>query len=87
MWYVGSKNRLSKELVPIIQSYINKDTKMYIEPFVGGANMIEKIQCNKRIGIDIHKQLIELLKYARDYYELIPEAILEDTYKEVKNNK
>ena len=63
MWYVGSKNRLSKELVPIIQNYINKDTKMYIEPFVGGANMIDKIQCNKRIGCDIHKQLIELLKY------------------------
>ena len=87
MWYVGSKNRLSKELVPIIQSYINKDTKMYIEPFVGGANMIDKIQCDKKIGSDLHKQLIELLKYARDYYELIPERILEDTYKEVKDNK
>ena len=87
MWYVGSKNRLSKELVPIIQSYINKDTKMYIEPFVGGANMIDKIQCNKKIGSDLHKQLIELLKYARDYSELIPEVILEETYKEVKDNK
>ena len=87
MWYVGSKNRLSKELVPIIQSYINKDTKMYIEPFAGGANMIDKIQCNKIIGCDIHKQLIELLKYARDYSELIPKVILEETYKEVKDNK
>ena len=87
MWYVGSKNRLSKELVPIIQSYINKDTKMYIEPFVGGANMIDKIQCDKKIGSDLHKQLIELLKYARDYSELIPEVILEDAYKEVKDNK
>ena len=87
MWYVGSKNRLSKELVPIIQSYINKDTKMYIEPFVGGANMIDKIQCNKKIGCDLHKQLIELLKYARDYSELIPEVILEETYNDVKDNK
>ena len=60
---------------------------MYIEPFVGGANMIDKIQCNKKIGSDLHKQLIELLKYARDYSELIPEVILEDTYKEVKDNK
>ena len=87
MWYVASNNRLRKELVPIIQSYINKDTKMYIEPFVGGANMIDKIQCNKKIGSDLHKQLIELLKYARDYSELIPEVILEETYKEVKDNK
>lgn len=37
MRYVGSKNRLSKELAPIIQSYITEDTVAYIEPFVGGA--------------------------------------------------
>jgi len=30
MRYVGSKNRLSKDLVPIIQSYINEDTKGYL---------------------------------------------------------
>ena len=36
MKYVGSKNRIAKDLVPIIQSYINKDTKGYLEPFVGG---------------------------------------------------
>ena len=87
MKYIGNKNRLSKELTPIIQSYINKNTKMYIEPFVGGANMIDKIQCNKRIGCDIHKQLIELLKYARDYSDLLPLHISEEEYKQVKNNK
>ena len=36
MKYVGSKNRLAKDLVPIIQSYITSDTKGYLEPFVGG---------------------------------------------------
>jgi len=87
MWYVGSKNKLSKELVPIIQSYIKINTKGYIEPFVGGANMIDKIQCSNKIGCDIHKQLIELLQYTRDYYELIPNMISEDIYNEVKNNK
>ena len=46
MKYVGSKNRLAKELTPIIQSYITDDTKGYLEPFVGGANMIDKIECN-----------------------------------------
>lgn len=87
MRYVGSKNKLSKELAPIIQSYITKDTKGYLEPFVGGANMIDKIQCKKRIGCDIHKQLIELLKYAQEFSNLLTERILEDTYIEVKNNK
>ena len=37
MKYIGSKNRLSKELAPIIQSYISKNTKGYLEPFVGGG--------------------------------------------------
>lgn len=87
MRYVGSKNKLSKDLAPIIQSYINKDTKGYLEPFVGGANMIDKIQCSNKIGCDIHKQLIALLQYAQKYSDLLPERILEDTYNEVKNNK
>jgi site-specific DNA-adenine methylase len=87
MRYVGSKNKLSKELAPIIQSYITQNTKGYLEPFVGGANMIDKIQCKKRIGCDIHEELIELLKYAQEFSGLLPERILEDKYIEVKNNK
>lgn len=85
MQYVGSKNRISKEVAPIIQSYITKDTKGYLEPFVGGANMIDKIQCNNKIGCDIHEELIELLNYAQ--HNELPETVSEDTYKKVKNNK
>lgn len=55
MRYVGSKNRLSKELAPIIQSYITDETVAYIEPFVGGANMIDKINHHNKIGSDVHK--------------------------------
>ena len=87
MRYMGSKNRISKELVPIIQSYINKDTKAYIEPFVGGCNIIDKIQCSRRIGLDIHKQLIELFKKLQLGIENIPDSISEEEYKKVKNNK
>lgn len=87
MKYVGSKNKISKELAPIIQSYINSNTKGYLEPFVGGANMIDKIQCSNKIGYDIHEELIELLKYSQEYYYLLPNEISEDTYNEVKNNK
>lgn len=40
MKYVGSKNRLSKDLVPIIQSYIDdNDIENYWEPFVGGGKL------------------------------------------------
>lgn len=87
MRYVGSKNKLSKDLAPIIQSYITDDTTGYLEPFVGGANMIDKIKCPIRIGCDIHKQLIELLKYAQKNNDKLPERILENEYKEVQKNK
>ena len=87
MRYVGSKNKLSKELAPIIQGYITKDTKGYLEPFVGGANMIDKIKCNNKIGCDIHKELIALLDKAKENVDDIPNYILEEEYKQVKNNK
>lgn len=87
MRYVGSKNKLSKELAPIIQSYITSDTKGYIEPFVGGGNMIDKIECSNKIGCDIHKELIALLQQTQKDINIIPDVILEDEYIKVKNNK
>ncbi|AWY03201.1 hypothetical protein [Enterococcus phage LY0323] len=87
MQYVGSKNRLSKELAPIIQSYITDETVAYIEPFVGGANMIDKIKHHNKIGSDLHNELIELLKYARDNYKGLPETFSEEEYNSVKANR
>ena len=87
MRYMGSKNRLSKELVPIINSYITTGTKGYIEPFVGGANIIDKINCDNKFGFDIHKELIALLNYIKHNPEKIPDVIYEDEYKNVKTNK
>lgn len=86
MQYVGSKNRLSKELAPIIQSYITDETVSYIEPFVGGANMIDKIKHPNKIGSDVHKELISLLNYTRDNSELIPSTISEEEYNKVKQD-
>ena len=87
MKYVGSKNRLAKELTPIIQSYITDDTKGYLEPFVGGANMIDKISCNNKFGCDIHEELIELLKYIQNTNNVLPTKITEEEYNKVKLNK
>ena len=87
MKYVGSKNRLAKELTPIIQSYITDDTKGYLEPFVGGANMIDKIECNNKFGCDIHEELIELLKYIQNTNNVLPTTITEEEYNKVRLNK
>lgn len=64
--YQGSKNRIAKYIVPIIQKYIDDNNiETYIEPFVGGANIIDKIQCKNKIGADINDELIALLKYVQ----------------------
>lgn len=57
---MGSKNRIAKELLPIILKD-RKDGQWYIEPFVGGANMIDKVKGN-RIGADSNKYLIAMFK-------------------------
>ena len=89
MKYVGSKNRLSKQLAPIIQSYIDDmgdKCNGYWEPFVGGANMIDKIKCKDKYGTDIHKYLIALLQHISRTTDDLPDTITEDEYAAVRNN-
>jgi DNA adenine methylase len=57
---MGSKARIAKHILPIILKD-RKPGQWYVEPFVGGANMIDKVDGN-RIGADLNKYLIALLK-------------------------
>lgn len=86
--YVGSKNRLSKQIAPIIQSYIDNmpDCRGYLEPFVGGANMIDKIKCPCKIGNDVHKYLIALLNHVSETTDDLPDSITEEEYNAVRTN-
>ena len=84
---MGSKARLVKYIAPIIQSYITPDTVGYLEPFVGGANMIQHIKHDRRFGSDISDSLIALLIYAQDLNNKLPDYITEDEYNKVKKNK
>lgn len=70
MKYLGSKNRISKYISPILQQYINDNgITTYYEPFVGGANIIDKIDCPLRIGNDIHPQLIAMFLALQKWME------------------
>ena len=63
MKYMGSKSRIAKHIIPIIQRYIDDNNiTTYVEPFVGGANVIDKIKCHTKIGSDKNKYLIALLQ-------------------------
>ena len=49
MKYTGSKNRIAKHILPLMLEGRTNET--WVEPFVGGANMIDKVEGN-RIGFD-----------------------------------
>lgn len=85
MVYMGSKNRIAKELIPIITKDL-KPNQWYCEPFVGGANMIDKIEHPYKLGADNNKYLIALLEAVQNGQEL-PEHITKDEYIAVKTNK
>ena len=83
MKYVGSKNRIAKYIVPLIQSRINKlgnKCNGYFEPFVGGGNIIDKIKCLHKYGADNNKYLIALLCYVRDHSDTLPLTVDKETY-------
>jgi len=84
MKYMGSKNRISKDLLPIILKG-RFDGQYYVEPFVGGCNMIDKVAGN-RIGSDNNKYLIALIKSLINGYNPINFISREDYY-DIKLNK
>lgn len=89
MKYVGSKARLSKQLATIIQSYIDgmgDNCNGYWEPFVGGANMIDKIKFSHKYGSDSHKYLIALLRHISEKTDDVPNTITKDEYNSVRAN-
>lgn len=89
MRYVGSKARLARSLVPEIQAFITPEIIGYVEPFVGGGNLIDKIRYPIKIGSDIHEELIALLRHIQDEDNVfsLPETISEDEYVKVKENR
>jgi len=85
MQYTGSKKRVAKEILPIIL----KDRQLnqwYVEPFVGGGNLIENVS-GHCIGADNNKYIIALLKYVQNNDLNNIEYIDEEKYMHIKNNK
>jgi DNA adenine methylase len=81
MKYMGSKNRIASEILPIILEG-RKPEQWYVEPFAGGCNLIDKVDGN-RIASDSNEHLIELFR-ALDKGWQPPDFVSEDLFKEVK---
>jgi len=82
MKYLGSKNRISKYILPIILKNRKKD-QWYVEPFAGGMNLIDKVD-GKRIANDNNKYLIEMWKGLIKNKDR-PYTISRDLYNKARN--
>lgn len=72
MTYMGSKSKLAGNICPLLQRTIKENgVNTYIECFVGGANIIDKIKCEHRFGYDRSDTLIALLRQAADDFDQV----------------
>lgn len=87
MKYMGSKSRIARHIVPIIQNYIDHSgAAAYIEPFVGGANVIDKINAPGKRGTDANPYLIALLSHMQRGGAL-PDSVSFEQYSAVRVDK
>ena len=85
MKYMGSKSKIVKEIVPIIQERIRDNgLKKYYEPFVGGGNVISKVECENRYASDIQKYLIALYQNL-DKIKDMPVRVSKEHYSDVRD--
>jgi len=85
MKYMGSKNRIAKDILSVMLAERQED-QWWVEPFVGGANLLDKVN-GKRLGADIDPHCIDALKSIRDCVNELPKSNLdftEDDYKKLR---
>ena len=81
MKYMGSKNRIANEILPIILKD-RKENQYYIEPFCGGLGTFDKVTGN-RIGNDKNKYLIAMWKGLQENREK-PMEISKELYSKAR---
>lgn len=87
MKYMGSKAKYAKYLLPFILADRQPD-QWYVEPFVGGCNMIDKVRGN-RLGNDNNPYLIELLialQKGEKFISEIPKSLYDEVRSEYYNS-
>ena len=86
MKYMGSKSRIAKHILPIMLDDAEKHgITTWIEPFVGGGNMIDKVpERMRRIGIDCNPHTIAAMLAIRDMVDNLPDNVSEDEYRSLK---
>ena len=90
MIYQGSKARILEWILPYLQDCIDGNgISLYVEPFVGGANVIDHVACAGRSGSDSNGELISLLRHMQADNSLngFPEHCSFSHYAEVRESR
>ena len=84
MRYSGSKARIAKFIIPFIMEEL-KDGYTYVEPFMGGCNILSKIDWPKKVGSDSNYYVVALWNNIKmSGKDIIPKNISEKEYNEMK---
>ena len=83
MHYLGGKQRICHIITPIIQSFLHPNN-IYIEPFVGSASILCKINHPTRIASDNNVALINMFKAISNGWEP-PDILSHDEYLDLKS--
>ena len=78
MRYLGSKRIIAGEILPIVLKN-RRPNQYYVEPFVGGCNMIDKVD-GLRIGADSNSYLISMWNALQSGW-VPPDEVTEDMYR------
>ena len=86
MKYMGSKNRIAKHILPIMLAEAEKHSiTTWVEPFVGGGGMIDKVPGTfRKIGADLNPHTIAAMLAIRDFPDALPDTVTEEEYKSLK---
>ena len=87
MKYMGSKARIAKQLLSIILEEVNnKGFTHWVEPFVGGCNMIKNVPDTMvRLGFDNNKYLIAMYQHLQQHGFDFPNTIDKPHYNNVRS--
>ena len=84
MRYSGSKAKIAKHIIPFIMKELKPGFK-YVEPFVGGCNVIDKVDWENKVGYDNNSYVISLWAAIRLGLAFnIPKEVTEAQYNEMK---
>ena len=86
MKYMGSKARIAKHILPImLEEAEKKGIAKWVEPFVGGGGMIDKVPDSfERVGYDLNPHTIQAMLDIRDIADKLPETVTEEEYTSYK---